>query len=712
VFGLHPGHAPVSPAHLAAIIESSRDAILSQDRHGIITSWNPGAQGMYGYTADEAVGQPISILIPPHRAGEERRILDRVLAGKPIEHYESDRVDRSGRILTVSLSVSPLVDDSGTINGAAVIARDVTALHRSRDFAERLHELTAALSGEITREGAIDRLLEQSVAGLGADAGAVGLVDRSGSEVELVGSAGYSETGIGGWKRFALDAEVPMSASIRSGEAIWTESGDELIRRFPALGEASIRFQSLAVIPLAIEGRPFGALALSFATRHRFDTEARTFLITAVRQAAQTLDRARLYEGERRARERVSFLAAASNLLAGSLDPETTLQNLADLAVRQMADWCGIELVDDEGGLRNVATAHVDPARVRLAHELRERYPADPKAPIGVPNVIRTGRPEIYPEIADEILVESAVDDEHLRLMRELGLVSAMIVPLEARGRVLGALTLIASESGRHYDDSDLELAGDLAQRAALAIDNSMLFHREHEAAVTLQRSLLPHSLPRARGVELAARYEPAAAGTEVGGDWYDAVALDEDTLVLTIGDIAGRGIRAASVMGRIAVALRAYSLDRKPPDEAVQLLNRLMRELEGQHMATLLHLRIDLASGGAEYVRAGHPPGLLRHPDGEVERLEGAGTPPIGVFDEIECPIHRTTVARGSLLLLYTDGLIERRDGDFELELERLSAELAKAPGDPDACLRRLADRFGAEAIPDDAAMLALSRR
>jgi serine phosphatase RsbU (regulator of sigma subunit) len=211
--------------------------------------------------------------------------------------------------------------------------------------------------------------------------------------------------------------------------------------------------------------------------------------------------------------------------------------------------------------------------------------------------------------------------------------------------------------------------------------------------------------------VEFAAYYEPAAAGLEVGGDWYDVVVQGEGRAAMTIGDVAGRGVQAAAVMGRVAAALRAYVVDHQPPDEALHRLNRVMREPEHPQMATVLHVQIDLSSGTATYVRAGHPPGLLRLPDGRIERLEGEGTPPLGVFDELDYRMHTISVPPGSLLLLYTDGLIERSDRDFDVELQHLCAALGEAPGDAEGCLRWLAERFGAESIPDDVAMLAMSR-
>ncbi|MGH2986142.1 MAG: SpoIIE family protein phosphatase, partial [Solirubrobacterales bacterium] len=641
---------------------------------------------------------------------EERRILDRVLAGEPVDHYETERLTKDGRLLWVSLTVSPIRDDTGTVVGASVVGRDISDRERSLELAFRLQALTSALSKEITPDRTVDVLLEQAVAGLGAVAGTVGLLSDSRTEVELAGNIGYSEEGLAGWDRFPLDAELPMSVAIRSGEPVWTTSADELRARFPLLRGASVRFASLAVIPLVVEGTPFGALALSFAAQRRFDSEEQAFLLAAAQQAAQTLDRSWLYEARRVAGERLAYLAEASELLAGSLDPDTSLRRLAELAVRRVADWCGIELVDDEGGLRNVAVAHVDPRRVTLAEELRARYPVDPDAEIGVPRVIRTGEPELYHEIDDQMLVDAARDEEHLRMIRELGMVSAMIVPLRARGKSLGAVTFVAAESGRRFDRADLELAADLARRAALAIDNAMLFRREHEAAVVLQRSLLPQSLPQLEGLEFAVRYEPASPGLQVGGDWYEVVAREDGNVGLVIGDVAGRGLHPASVMGRVRPALRAYIADGRTPCDAVERLDELLKESERPEMTTVFLLTIDPASGSAEYVRAGHPPALLRLPDGQVRELSGRGTPPVGIFERLDCRSHSIEVPPGSLLLLYTDGLIERRGESLELGLERLKHLFAQAPDDPELCLQSLAGDLGADVIPDDVAMLAMA--
>ncbi len=705
------GAAPeLSGEHYAAIVEYSDDAIITKDPEGVIVSWNPAAERIYGYSADEAIGQSISILIPPHRRGEEGRILDEILAGERLEHYETERVTKDGRLLTVSLSVSPIFAADGTVVRASVIARDVTAIHRSRELSSRLQTLTTALSKEITFRRTIDVLLEQAVGALGADAGTVGVLTPDGDEIELAGSVGYSDRGLASWQRFPLSSDTPMSAAIRDNEAVWTTSGAELLERFPGLGDADVHYDSLAILPLSVGGVPFGAISLSFSGRQGFGDDEMSFLSAAGQQAAHTIARARMFEDQQAVARRLSFLAEASELLSQSLDPDEALSRLAQLAVGQIADWCGIELADDDGSMRNVAVAHTDPRRVELAAELRRRYPVDENSETGVPRVIRTGEPELYRDVTDEMLVAGAQDAEHLELIRELGLVSVMIVPLQARGHTLGALSLVAAESGRHYDESDLGLAEDLARRAALAIDNSMLFRREHEAALMLQRSLLPDSLPEVPGLEFAARYEPAAPGMEVGGDWYEVVETADGRVGVMIGDVAGRGIRAASIMGRVRPALRGFVADGHSADDSIRKLDALIKESDRPELTTVFALLYDPRTGSAEYVRAGHPPALVRHPDGSVEELRGGGSPPVGILADVQFSVHRAELPPGSLLLLYTDGLIERRGDDLNSALEKLKRRFAAGPDGAQACLEQLADEYGADQVPDDVAMLAMA--
>jgi PAS domain S-box-containing protein len=179
---------------------------------------------------------------------------------------------------------------------------------------------------------------------------------------------------------------------------------------------------------------------------------------------------------ETTAQDLVSYLAEASEMLASSLDYEATLTSLARLAVPRLADWCAIDILEEDGSINQLALTHKDPGKDAWGRELMRRYPSDPDAPQGVPRVLRSGEPGFYPEVTDEALVAAARDAEHLRIMREIGFTSVMILPLVARGRTLGAITLVTAESGRRYEAGDLAVAEDLARRAALAVDNARLY--------------------------------------------------------------------------------------------------------------------------------------------------------------------------------------------------------------------------------------------
>ena len=702
------GASAYGPNHLAAIVASSEDAILSKDRDGIITSWNPAAERMYGWTAEEAIGQPISILIPPHRSGEERRILKQVLAGVPIAHYETERVTKDGREIVVSLSVSPIRNESGEIEAASVIARDVTRQRRTLELAERLQAATAALSRELSPDRVLETILEQMVGALGAEAGAVGLLD--GDEIAVAGSRGHNIDRISEWQRFPVVAPVPMSEVITTGAPVWIETAAELRERFPAFADAEISFEGLAVLPLTAAGETFGAVSLSFSETRAFTPEARSFFVAAAQQAAYALERARAYEAERMSARRQRFLAEAGELLTESLDPDTALRRLADVVVRHVADWCGVDVIDDDGMIRSVAVEHRDPAMVEKAVRLREDYPPDPNATTGAAQVIRTGESLLYPAVPGEVIVQAAQSEEHLQALRELGIGSAIVVPLVTRDGIFGSLTLVANEPGR-YGESDVEMAEDLGRRAGLAVDNALLFRREHEAALTLQRSLLPQVVPKHHGdMTFEVRYAPAAPGLEVGGDWYEVIVLENGTVGVTIGDVAGRGIRAASIMGALRPALRAFVMDGHGPCEALLRLDRTMKESERPQMTTVFHLQYDPQTATAEYVRAGHPPALVRTPDGEIKELAGGGTPPLGILGGVACEQHEYEVPRGSLILLYTDGLIERRDVDLHAGLAALKRSLARGPHDPQGCLDWLESQLRTEEIPDDVAMLAMT--
>jgi serine phosphatase RsbU (regulator of sigma subunit) len=414
---------------------------------------------------------------------------------------------------------------------------------------------------------------------------------------------------------------------------------------------------------------------------------------------------------ERRQREEArEFLDTASQVLAASMDPVQTLEEVAQLAVPRLADWCAVQLVSDMTGFyEQVAVAHVDPAKVRWARELQDRYPPDPDAPTGAPAVIRSGRSELYPVIDNALLEAAALDEEQIQLVRDLQMHSVMVVPLVARGRTLGAITFVWAESERQYSTRELELAEELGRRAGLALDHARLFAREHATAETLQRALLPAALPELSGHELVVRYVPSDARDHAGGDWYDAFWLPDGRFGIVIGDVGGRGMDAAATMGQIRNALRAYALKGAGTAEVLDDLHNLVAASAGAiTFATVIYVVLDPATGEGELATAGHLPALIVGE--ETHYVDAPRCPPLGFSGAARCSLGHFQLGSGETLWLFTDGLIESRKRPLDTGL----AALAEAAGRAEGSLDAIADQLLVE-LPasrdDDIALLGLRR-
>src|SRR3954452_15346109 len=275
---------------------------------------------------------------------------------------------------------------------------------------------------------------------------------------------------------------------------------------------------------------------------------------------------------------RQRFLAEAGQLLASSLDYEETLERVARMVVPHLADWCGIDMVDERGDIVNVAVAHVDPAKVELAHELRDRYPPDMDAATGVPAILRGGPAELYPEIPEELLAATAVDEQHMRIIRAVGIRSGMAVPMRLGGETLGVISFVTSESGRVFDEGDLAFAQDLALRAAAAVQNARLYAAQERVAHTLQASLLPDRLPEVPGWTLHAAYQAGERGADVGGDFYDIVPVEGGHLVV-LGDVTGKGVEAAALTSLVRHSARMAARFDPSPARVLALVNLVLRE-------------------------------------------------------------------------------------------------------------------------------------
>jgi serine phosphatase RsbU (regulator of sigma subunit) len=397
-----------------------------------------------------------------------------------------------------------------------------------------------------------------------------------------------------------------------------------------------------------------------------------------------------------RALARARYLARASAALGSSLALDETLRTVAELAVPEVADWAFVELVQGDGSIKRVAWAHADPELADVVREYDARYPLNPDDPEGSAKVVRTGRPELLEELPADLFEAIATDPEQLRILRGMGFRSTVIVPLIARGRVLGDLALAYSTSGRRYGVDDLDMLSALADACALAIDNARLFGEQERTARTLQQSLLPPQLPEIAGVELAARYRPFGTGAEVGGDFYDVFPVPGGW-ALAIGDVAGKGTSAAATTALLRHTLRVAAYVEHAPGEALWRLNEaVLREGDEEHLATAVCAFLRPGDGRAEVslASAGHPSPLVRRADGKVETVTTPGLL-LGVAPADAPPESTVVLGPGDVLVLFTDGVTEARDthgrllGEFGLA-ETLRSAPPTANGVVDAVDRR----------------------
>jgi len=452
------------------------------------------------------------------------------------------------------------------LDNARLYAGEQAARRAAEDSAgqvRRLQALTAGLSGALTVDDVVRLVLERGLRVFGAYAGGVNVVSDDGAWLEVLGAFGYPAGTPPA--RLPMNLALPGVEAARTGQPVYVPSRAALAERYPAMLPLTVpATEAWLALPMGIDGRVVGVLSLSFDRPVEFGAQQQAFFATVAQQCAQALDRVRLYEAGERARaaseaatRRAAFLAEASRLLSASLDVEPTLAAIARAAVPGLGDWCAVDVVaDPDGGawppaLRRVATAHQDPARVQWAVQLAQAVPIDWDSPNGLPRVLRTGEPEFYPVVTDEMLAAAARSPEHLRMVREVGFSSAIIVPMPAGGRTLGALTLVHADSGRHFDHDDLVMAGSLARRAGVALENARLYAAEQaaraaaEAAAERIRRLqaLTAALSQAATpvavAEAALRQGLAALGGVAGG----VAVLDADGRTLEM--VAAEGLSA-----------------------------------------------------------------------------------------------------------------------------------------------------------------------
>jgi PAS domain S-box-containing protein len=408
-------------------------------------------------------------------------------------------------------------------------------------------------------------------------------------------------------------------------------------------------------------------------------------------------DRVRAEEAARRATGRAALLASVTTELSGALDGESALGRLAQLVIPTLADGCIVTVVDREGRARDVGSWHADPRRRAMLERYTEiRLDTLPMtSPVALALHAGTAVTESVTSVLDLMPPGPARG-----LLQALGLESAVVLPLPAEERTVGVLTLY-QDPGRDLGDADLETLGQVAAQAGRAIERVHRQSQQAQLAEALQRSLLTDP-PEIVDAAVVVRYVPAAEAARVGGDWYDAFLQRDGAAVLVIGDVVGHDTAAATAMGQLRGLLRGIAhYSGAGPAEVLRGLDEAMWDMHTDTLATATVARLERADGNGwtrlRWANAGHPPPLLLSPDGDVTVLgEPVGDLMLGVDPATERVEPTVPVQPGTVVLLYTDGLVERRGSTIDAGTDRLVEHLRELAGRPlddlcDALLRRM---------------------
>ncbi|WP_327290989.1 SpoIIE family protein phosphatase [Streptomyces sp. NBC_01198] len=670
------------------------------DDAGTVVGWSSGAQRLLGYAGEEVLDRHVGLLLstaPPegprgsawarelHAMGGLRHLRSR-------EHWSwlVGARHKDGRTVPVALDASPLTT-SGHGAGWLLSAVDLSALHAAPDAARLL----------------TDALLDQAPIAFAiwdTDLRAVWLNDSAAAQAsgprDAIVNRHVDEAG----ENFDLTDAMP---ALRGVLETGTPVIDHEIRRRQASGGE----RAFSVSMFRLEGDDGVPLGLC------------TMGIDA---------------SESHVRSQMSLLSSAGTRIGTTLDIATTAQELADVAVPALADFATVDLsdwrpagsspqerlYDNEFGsptFRRAGASSVNPGVPEAVFKVGDVVFLPPTSPIVRP--LSTGRSHFEPRLntGQSWLVDDPARHEAIKRAR---MHSAMIVPLMARGEILGVAVFARTRNQTSFTRDDLFLAEELCARAALSLDNARRYSRERSAALALQGDLLPARLPDGTGLDLYHRYLPTDR-QGVGGDWYDVIPLPNGRVGLVVGDVVGHGINAAAAMGRLRTAVNTLADQCLPPHELLARLDHVAVRLsrgayDPRHLgipplaATCLYAVHDRTTGRCTIARAGHPPPLIIDPDGRAEFIHAPAGAPIGwglsSYESVDVDI-----AENGFLAMYTDGLVERRGEDIDAGMDRLTAAftaaVGQAGGDLDDIGDAVIDRMTRGTRPEDDIALLLAR-
>ncbi|WP_367322484.1 SpoIIE family protein phosphatase [Streptomyces sp. HUAS ZL42] len=658
------------------------------DARGIVTGWSSGAQRLLGYPYEDVVGRPAARLLGGNADStvDFSAILEGRIGPTSLRHQDGHHVD-------AELQAYASLDREGDAQWLIV----ATSPQRPRP-----HRGPRPYEDEATTEEAF---AQSHLPVMIYDAELRALRGSAGAAREL----GLTEEQMRG-RRVTEILPPHICTTVEEG-----------MRRVFGTGEPE-RFQ--------VHGRP------RRGARERYWTVSVSPLRNPAGQVRHVQLIALDVTEQHQARERLALLNDVSAQVGSTLDVMRTAQEMADVAVGRLADFISIDLLD--GLFRGVEPRPSTTGSVALRRAAqRSVLPGTPEALIQPGEVdfypesspparcLDTGRSSLHSTLDEAIESWQVADPERAAKVRDFGMHSIMVIPLRARGITLGVAVLVRHRRPDSFDEDDLLLAEEIAARAAVAVDNARRFTRERTTALALQRSLLPQRLAAQDAVEVAYRYLPARSRAGLGGDWFDVIPLSGARVALVVGDVVGHGLRASATMGRLRTAVRTLADVDLPPEELLVHLDDLITHLRAEEgpvtdpeleiitdlIASCLYLVYDPVSRRCAAAGAGHPPPAVVTPDGKAEFIDLPVGPPLGVgglpFEAVEWE-----VPRGSLLVLYTDGLVEVPEHD----LGRGMALLRRCLERPAASLEATCDDLVQSLLPaqpsDDVALLVARTR
>ncbi|KOG47950.1 SpoIIE family protein phosphatase [Streptomyces decoyicus] len=676
------GAPPVgaTPGQPGGLMDVLGVAAVMLDADGRITLWSPQAEQLFGWSAEEALGRPAAqLLVGPEHFDLVLSLFSQVMAGGeswagvfPVQH-------KDGSTRLVEFRNMRLLDERGE-SYALGIATDQAVLRRvERDLALSV------------------RLVAQSPIGLAVLDTALRFVMVN-PALERINE---------------LPADQHIGRDV--GEALsFLDTGTVVSRMREVLDTGTPLLDQFTVGRTASDPHADRAWSVSY---YRLE-DAHGRVLGLATSVVDVTEQHRAATEAARARRRLAVIADASATVGTTLDVDQTAHELADVIVPELADLAAVDVLDAVlAGRRPTSLSRGGPARFRAlavatAYSTEAVRAADPTGQIAsyeadrlITRCVTEARPVRIAHVGPDDLSHIAADPQGAALLGKAGLHSYLAVPLIARGEVLGALSLYRVRNQEPFDEDDAVLAVELAARAAVCIDNARSYQSERRTALTLQRHLMNHRPPQPTAMEIAYRYQPAQAASEVGGDWFDAIPVAGDKTALVVGDVMGSGINAAATMGQLRTTTRALADLDLDPAEVLRHLDHIAVGLDPA-FATCLYAVYDPHRTLCRIAVAGHLPPIVVRPDRPPELLDLPTGAPLGVGG---VPFEQTTVALrdGDLLVLYTDGLIETRDQPIDARLDILLELLAEPERDLEDLCDRLLGALRDEHDHDDVALL-----